>query len=246
MDHPALAPVDPPRFSGYALSTRRGTQGVTHEQLQSALDRFVADTGFRFDQRQVLLDLRSTSAAAFGEAGRHLRAKAAFYPHSRRLVLVAANLESEEDAYATFRHELLVHYGLNLLPAAEKRELLELVGATERDPRFARLWARINTTESYKNLEPLMRAEELLAFVAEDRHGALAQHWDRIVTIINRGLQKIGFLPQGFNSPRELHALIDSITERVRSGAPQLIFPESDIAQFRDDGHPDFLEPMER
>lgn len=223
---------DDATFSAYSLSTRRGTQGITHEQAQQAVARFTHDTQFDFEGRSVVLDIRPSSRAAFGPAGEHLRCKGAFLPASNRLVLITSNLVSEDDAYETVRHELLVHYGLNLLPAEEKRELLDLIVDTQQDPRFKALWAPLQH-DAYRKTDLLKKAEEVLAFVAQRRHGPLERVWDRMVSVISRGLQKIGFLSHGIHSPRELHQVVETLTERIRRGDPQRIFPANNQAQFR-------------
>lgn len=68
--------------------------------------------------------------------------------------MAAASIRDAADAWATIRHEVLGHYGLNTLRPEDKFELLKGIIQTRGEKALSEIFAFSSTLEQY-NLETM-------------------------------------------------------------------------------------------
>lgn len=211
-------------------------RGVPIEQVRAEVDSFLAEYRGNIPVTARVVDSldEAYGPGATEKLGRNTTG--AFHPKSGIVVLAAANLRNAAQIRRSLRHELLTHYGLHTLEAADKLAVLERVASTRpgkgaTTPGMRKLWAEIE--QRYGDVDPLMQAEEVIALAAERESSTLGKAWDSIVTTILEALRKVR-LVSGAITPAEIRSLIESIGRGIRAGtAVQQNFPQSDDAQFR-------------
>jgi hypothetical protein len=157
-------------------------------------------------------------------------AKGAYHPEGGFLTLAADRVSSRSDAINTLRHEVLGHYGLNTLAPSDKRAVLDAVVAARAEPTLRSTWDRID--RAYADKPELVRAEEVFADLAGQDRGKLGEAWDRILSVVQQALRKIGLIRSPVTRA-ELHDLARRIGDGIRNGdQPQRTFPANDRAQF--------------
>ena len=130
----------------------------------------------------------------------------------------------------TLRHEILAHYGINLLPADKKRALLDTLIASKNRPGLRQLAVAVD--RDYADQSEDIRAEELFARAAEELSDRTpSKAWDRVVSFLMAQLRQMG-LVKGPVTRAEVNRLLRSIAESIRRGAQQRTFPAQRDAQF--------------
>lgn len=130
----------------------------------------------------------------------------------------------------TLRHEILAHYGLNILSPDKKRSLLDHLKASKNLPGLRKLAQAVD--REYADQSDDMRAEELFARAAEQLgDGSTSKAWDRIVSWLTAQLRKIGLL-RGKITRAEVNMTLRAIAEGLRRGNSQKVFPANRQAQF--------------
>lgn len=164
------------------MSLEEATEGAW--AFESRLGRSLEDMGV------VLVVSPHPQKPPLSGAGFVGKAKAAFYPRSRRLVLIASRLADARDLEATLRHELLAHHGINLLAPTEKRAFPDVLLETRSKHGFAAAWAHVD--ETYPDAPEDIKAEELLAYVAENPSGPLQAAFDWVARQVRQLLRRFG------------------------------------------------------
>lgn len=208
------------------------SQGLTVEAVQKVFDDFMQSFNGNFD---VLPYIKSTQEEIYGPNASIEKLgfpiEGAYHPAQRFITLVAANLDNEEAARRTIRHELLGHYALNTFTPDQKRDLLTSVLESQTEPTLKPIWDKVN--KHYSEKSPLERAEEVFAFVAEQESTFFSRAWDRVRASFQKALRVTGLTDR----PLTLHELrVDAqiIAEGIKRGERELqTFPASDDAQFR-------------
>ncbi|HIF9289526.1 TPA: LPD5 domain-containing protein [Photobacterium damselae] len=141
----------------------------------------------------------------------------AFYDEvSASVVVVADNIANTKELRNKLRHEILVHHGLRAV-----------VGDTE----YGRILKMVYSGLESKHLKPLIEeveknynrsdlngfVEEVLAHVAETDRNTIQQWYDRIVSAIAQALRKVGLMSQSDITEAELHNIVQTLTERIKS-----------------------------
>ncbi|HIF9430188.1 LPD5 domain-containing protein [Photobacterium damselae subsp. damselae] len=141
----------------------------------------------------------------------------AFYDEvSASVVVVADNIANTKELRKKLRHEILVHHGLRAV-----------VGDTE----YGRILKMVYSGLESKHLKPLIHeleqhynrsdlnsfVEEVLAHVAEKERNTIQQWYDRIVSSIAQALRKVGLMSQSDITKAELHNIVQTLTERIKS-----------------------------
>ncbi len=130
----------------------------------------------------------------------------------------------------TLRHEILAHYGINLLPPEAKRALLDRLIASKNAPGLRTLAREVERQYGHESAD--MQAEELFARAAEQlREGVIPHVWDRTVSWLVAQLRKIGLL-RGQVTRSEVNETLRAIAEGIRRGVAQRTFPTARDAQF--------------
>lgn len=219
---------EPVLFRQYAQSTGNAAKGMTNAEIERGTRDFEAALGRTFGELGIRVSVRPTAKAAFGS---DIKAKAGFYPKSKRLVLIASALDGQRDLHETLRHEVLAHYGINLFAPDQKRALLDRLIETRSNPLFDSAWKNID--DRYKDKSEDTKAEELLALFAEKPRGALLKAWDALAAIVMRALRAAKLIePKRIYLRSEMRDLVQSLASGIKRGAPQRNFPADDSALF--------------
>lgn len=207
-------------------------KGLSVDAVQKVFDDFVASFNGNFD---VLPYIKAKQEDIYGPNASIEKLgfpiEGAYHPAKRFITLVASNLDNEEAAKRTIRHELLGHYGLNTFTPDQKRDLLTSVLATQNEPTLKPVWDQVN--KHYAQKSPLERAEEVFAFVAEKESSFLSRAWDQVRATFQKTLRASGLSDRPLTI-HELRVEAQAIADGIKRGERELkTFPASDDAQFR-------------
>lgn len=168
----------------------------------------------------------------FGERADQFGDAKGGFTHSGRgkpggtVVLAASRLRDARDVRTTVTHEVVAHFGLNLFAPADKRAILERIGATRSDARFAKVWKHV--AKEYADFPPLKQAEEAFAYIAQNQPSKLRAWFDAVLAKhVYPALRRMGLLDAKVR-PAELRALAKDIAEGIRGGKQQRTFPDTD------------------
>lgn len=230
-DQDSLLRRDDPVSSDYSRG-KEAAPGISTDATETAIRQLRQDFASGLDRNGITIEV-IPDQSAFGPDADGAVIKGAYYPASRRVVLVAANLRHAADARTTLRHELLAHAGLNLFDPETKRAILAKISATRDAKRFADLWATVE--REYADQSDSIKAEELFALIAQNTPSRLQEWWDSFLTkTLLPALRKLG-LARDDLTIAELRSLAASIAKGMREGKVQQTSPKSDAAQFKAD-----------
>lgn len=136
-------------------------------------------------------------------------------PQTGEVVLVAENLNDRADVWSKLRHEILAHHGLfNVVGEKEWLKIMELVSQSRGSKELEKVWNHIDT--HYSELNENLKAEEVIAHIAETEPGKIGEMSDRIISAVIRALRKVGLISPGMREP-EIRNLIRIVGERIKS-----------------------------
>lgn len=142
----------------------------------------------------------------------------------------AENRGGRAEVERTLRHEILAHYGINLLEPQAKRQLLDRLIASKNRPGLRELAQAVERDYADQSVD--MRAEELFARAAEELSDSKpSKAWDRITFWLTVQLRKIGLF-KGKITRAEVNMALRDIADSIRRGAQQRTFPMQRDAQF--------------
>lgn len=240
-----------PYYSKYSQSdTGVAPKGVSYDTVQEAIDEFKqAHNG---NPKNIDFKIYPTQEAAFGKAGvKSLRAvgvkyiKGAYFGRSELVILIASDFHNKADVAATIRHEILAHHGLNTLLKGDKRAIIDRIKASRDEKSLKKLWAEID--RDYADQTEDIKAEELLARIAEHKPSRMSKLWNDLVQLVKRALRNIGWINDTNTYTKgELQAFISGISESIKNGAVQQFYPSSDASQFNNETQPLFYSQLHR
>ncbi len=207
-------------------------KGMEIDQVQKVVDGFLKEYNgniplkFRIEKTQEELYGPEATIKNIG------RIYGAYHPKEQQFVLAAANLQDDGAIRKTLRHEIIGHYGLNVLEPKDKALLLEKITASRSVPSLKSAWENVdkNYTDAPKNVQ----AEEVFAFIAESEPKGLESLYDQILSTLNKGLRKVGLTKQSI-SRSELRVLAKRIGNQIKAGEKQKVFPKDDSSSFSKD-----------
>lgn len=207
-------------------------KGMEIDQVQKVVDGFLKEYNgniplkFRIEKTQEELYGPEATVKNIG------RIYGAYHPKEQQFVLAAANLQDDGAIRKTLRHEIIGHYGLNVLEPKDKALLLEKITASRSVPSLKSAWENVdkNYTDAPKNVQ----AEEVFAFIAENEPKGLEGLYDQILSTLNKGLRKTGLSKQSI-SRSELRVLAKRIGNQIKAGEGQKVFPKDDSSSFSKD-----------
>lgn len=207
-------------------------QGMSVEEVTKIFDEFISEFNGNID---VLPLIKQKQEEIYGEQNSIEKSgipiQGAYHPANRFVSLIASNLDNEKDTKTTIRHELLGHYGLNTFTTFEKMGMLVKVLETENEKTLKPIWDKVNRFYSEKG--ELERAEEVFAFVAEEKRSFLSSAWDGVRSTFQKVLRNSGLSKRPFTLS-ELRIEAKAVAEGIRNGSrKQQVFPKSDVEQFR-------------
>lgn len=223
----------------FSLSNTGATpRGMPKYRVREIADEFLENLNvpetIEIDIYANLRDILGSRAAALGKV------KGCFYPATRAnrdhphgwntVLLIHTELSSRRDVEQTLCHEILGHYGINLLPPDAKRRLLEAVDRSRSLPSVRHIAASVE--RAYPNLDRFGQAEEILAQAAENLpSNVFAKAFQQVALVLAAGLRKIGLLKGQVTMP-EMVQHLNSVATAIRRGVHQRTYPSSRTAQF--------------
>lgn len=158
-----------------------------------------------------------SEALAYGgiDLPEDVRVNAYRIPQTGEIVLIAENLDNARDVWQKLRHEILAHHGLyNLVGESEWRKIMNLVSQSRESGELKEVWDQIDA--NYPELREDLKAEEVIAHVAEYEPGQLGEFADRIISAVIRALRNIGLINPGMMQV-EIRDLIRVVGQRIKS-----------------------------
>ncbi len=204
-------------------------KGMDVDQVQKVVDEFLQEYNgnvpleFRIKNTQEELYGPEATIDNIG------RIYGAYHPRKQLFVLAASNLQDNGAVRKTLRHEIIGHYGLNILSPKDKELLLEKIAASRNSPSLKDAWR--NVDQSYADAPKNVQAEEIFAFVAENEPKGLEILYDQILSSLNKGLRKVGLTKEPI-SRSELKSLARRIGNQIKAGEKQKTFPKDDSSSF--------------
>lgn len=162
----------------------------------------------------------------FSRANYGYEIQGAYHPASGLFTVATSNLHKPEEVERLLRHELLGHYGLNTFKPAEKNDLLARISQTQEEPSLAHIWDKVKA--DYGDKPPVVQAEEVFAYVAEEKRSFFSRSWDKVRITFGGVLNKSGLATKKLTHD-ELRLTALKLAEGIRKGALlQQTFPLSD------------------
>ena len=142
----------------------------------------------------------------------------AFHRRGRYVSIVASNLHSTADAREVLRHEILGHYGLEVLGSEAKADIINQIIESKNERSLSKYWKDVQNNDYYKTLPIEAQAEEVFAHVIQSGRGKYQKMYDAIITWLRGALKKVG-LAKYPATTSELHRLADTIAKKIKEGA---------------------------
>ncbi|MFT6550457.1 MAG: hypothetical protein ACJA1I_000485 [Zhongshania marina] len=161
-------------------------KGVGLGSAKIAINKFLKQyTG----ANDVTVKVFRTHEEAHGSAA-PFRTKGGYDPETDTLFIYTEALDSIADLEETLRHELLVHKGLGFVdPATLSEFLTSLRNAAKDSPELEALYNEVERVESGRS--DALKAEEILARIAQDRLSFSDKVWNRIVLAVQRLMNRM-------------------------------------------------------
>ncbi|HHS84303.1 MAG TPA: hypothetical protein ENK38_05160 [Gammaproteobacteria bacterium] len=226
------------------MSGKGKPKGISASTAQKVISGFMLE----YNGPKVDIVIRESKKSAFGpdEAKRlqEDRVKGAYYGKSGKVLVILDQIDNEADLLSTLQHEILAHHGLNTFKPADKLVVIDLIKASRTSKSVQKIWRKID--KEYADASEDIKAEEVLAYLAQNKPSRISKLWNDLLLLIRKGLRNIGLIGNNYGRP-ELIALVEEIADRVRRREPQQTHPESDSAQFSETGPaPVFYSQMQR
>ncbi|HIF9483117.1 TPA: LPD38 domain-containing protein [Photobacterium damselae] len=141
----------------------------------------------------------------------------AFYDEvSASVVVVADNIANTKELRKKLRHEILVHHGLRAVVGdTEYGRILKTIYSGLESKHIKMLIKDVEKNYNRSDLNSFV--EEVLAYVSEVERNTIQQWYDRIVSVIAQALRKVGLMSQSDITKAELHNIVQTLTERIKS-----------------------------
>tara|TARA_R110002095_G_scaffold197339_1_gene176390 strand:- start:1456 stop:12243 length:10788 start_codon:yes stop_codon:yes gene_type:complete len=184
-----LVVMDKPEIL-YSRSATKETgatpKGVGLGSAKIAINKFLKQYKGAND---VTIKVFRTHEEAHGSAA-PFRTKGGYDPESDTLFIYTEALDSIADLEETLQHELLVHKGLGFVdPATLSEFLTSLRNAAKDSPELEALYNEVERVEDGRS--DALKAEEILARIAQDRLSFSDKVWNRIVLAVQRLMNRM-------------------------------------------------------
>lgn len=179
---------------GVMLYSRQSTladnakpKGVGKGTAQLAVNRFMNQYKGADDVKVVIAE---NYEEAFGSPA-EFRTKGGYDPKTDTLYLFTGELDSVTDLNETLRHEILVHKGLGMVEPARIKQFLDSFYEAAKDSReLTQIVGEVERVESKRS--DRLKAEEILARIAQEKPSLTDKIWNRIVLAVQRMLNRHG------------------------------------------------------
>lgn len=153
-----------------------------------------------------------------------------------RIVLILEDIESVEKAVNVLRHEWVAHHGLNTFNPSDKKKIINRIRSSKGEMSLKAAWAHVES--NYPNASPDIQAEELLAYMAENKATRLSKLWNDLVLMVQNALKKMGIIGKGKITKAEVVRFVEDLASRVGAGAAQQTY-EGEVAYSKDEVRPE-------
>lgn len=199
-------------------------KGMTKKAVSDVVENFIKDYD---DQLDIEFRVYQTREGAMGKEAAALLTdqhliQGIYYARSRVIALIADDIRSQKEAISALRHELVAHHGLNLFTPDGKAAILKAVAESRNVNSLKRFWTAID--RDYPELSETDKAEEVIAYIAEQPQSQFLQVWNKIVNAIIRAMRAIRLIPHKI-SKSEIMELVETMNEGLKHGARQRTYP---------------------
>lgn len=141
--------------------------------------------------------------------------KGAWLSGDNRVVLVAENLTNAADVRKTLRHELIAHNGLyGNLSNAQQDKLTKQLNSLRGTKALKQIFADVD--KAYKTAPENVKAEEVIARIAENEQSAISRFADRVMTWVIGALRRSGIIGQETVSLAEIRTMLNNVDKNLR------------------------------
>ena len=219
--------------SSFTTNKQEAIKGITEAQAEEALKIFLKEMG---KPSGVKIFIAPTKKSAMTDEVYSKFKKdqvRGFYKSGTeeigggRIVLILEDIESVEKAVNVLRHEWVAHHGLNTFNPADKKKIINRIRSSKGEMSLKAAWAHVEG--NYPNASPDIQAEELLAYMAENKATRLSKLWNDLVLMIQNALKKMGLIGKGKITKAEVVRFVEDLASRVGAGAAQQTY-EGEVA----------------
>ncbi len=222
-----LPPPEDIRFS-QASVTNVPAKSIDPKVAQRHADNFIAEyEGLKGVNVTVVKTQEELSSYAVTKPKSTV--KGVWLSGDNRVVLVAENIANAQDLRRVLRHELIAHNGLYAnLSAQEIKSLTSKVNALRSNGKLKAIFAEVD--KSYKGAPDDIKAEEVIARLAESEQGSIRKLADRVISFVMGALRRSGMLAKDSVSISEVRTMINNADKFLRTKKGKLRSP--DVVRF--------------
>lgn len=214
IDKPADVDYDDIRFSKTSEVEAKPARGMRTELVADAAQNWINDydglKGVNVTVVQTMEDLYNLV-----ETEDNAPVKGAWLSGDNRVVLVAENLTNAADVRKTLRHELIAHNGLyGNLSNAQQDKLTKQLNSLRGTKALKQIFADVD--KAYKTAPENVKAEEVIARIAENEQSAISRFADRVMTWVIGALRRSGIIGQETVSLAEIRTMLNNVDKNLR------------------------------
>ena len=218
-----LPPPDDIRFSQTSVGADTKSAGVTVRKVMNEADKFISGYEGMKGINVTVVETQD-QLSDFTATEPNTKVKGVWLSGDNRVVLVAENLANAQEVRSVLRHELIAHNGLyaNLSPK-EIETLTKKINALRGNAKVKPLFDEVD--KAYKRAPDEVKAEEVIARLAEKESGKLKQIADRVLAFVMGALRRSGVLSQDKATLAEIRTMINNTDNYLRDNKGQLRSP---------------------
>ncbi|MEZ9681892.1 PLxRFG domain-containing protein [Vibrio splendidus] len=218
-----LPPPDDIRFSQTSVGADTKSAGVTVRKVMNEADKFISGYEGMKGINVTVVETQD-QLSDFTATEPNTKVKGVWLSGDNRVVLVADNLANAQEVRSVLRHELIAHNGLyaNLSPK-EIETLTKKINALRGNAKVKPLFDEVD--KAYKGAPDEVKAEEVIARLAEKESGKLKQIADRVLAFVMGALRRSGVLSQDKATLAEIRTMINNTDNYLRDNKGQLRSP---------------------
>ncbi|MFZ3513819.1 PLxRFG domain-containing protein [Vibrio harveyi] len=214
IDKPANVDYDDIRFSKTSEVEAKPARGMRTELVADAAQNWINDyDGLKGVNVTVVPTMEDLYDLVETEDNAQL--KGAWLSGDNRVVLVAENLTNAADVRKTLRHELIAHNGLyGNLSNEQQDKLTKQVNSLRSSKALKQIFADVD--KAYKTAPENVKAEEVIARIAENEQSAIQRFADRVMTWVMGALRRSGIINQETVSLAEIRTMLNNVDKNLR------------------------------
>ena len=218
-----LPPPDDIRFSQTSVGADTVNAGVTVRKAMDEADKFIAGYDGLKGVNVTVVETQD-QLKDFTDTEPSTKVKGVWLSGDNRVVLVAENLANAQEVRSVLRHELIAHNGLYAnLSQAETELLTKKINALRGNAKVKPLFDEVD--KAYKKAPDDVKAEEVIARLAEKESGKIKQIADRVMAFVMGALRRSGVLSQDKATLSEIRTMINNVDKYLRNNKGKLRSP---------------------